>query len=178
VLVMASLNLKRGRDLVERYGFTKATALVKGGERRQDSVRLGLEALGGCDYVAVHDGARPLVTPELIARGLEAARETGAAAPAIPIADTVKEAGPNGIVLRTLDRSRLWAVQTPQVFRYDLLLRAHREITADVTDDAAMVEALGEPVRLFEGSRANIKVTTVEDLTLIEALTAAPIKQA
>ena len=178
VLVMASLNLKRGRDLVERYGFTKATALVKGGERRQDSVRLGLEALGGCDYVAVHDGARPLVTPELIARGLEAARETGAAAPAIPIADTVKEAGPNGIVLRTLDRSRLWAVQTPQVFRYELLLRAHREITADVTDDAAMVEALGEPVRLFEGSRANIKVTTVEDLTLIKALTAAPIKQA
>ena len=178
VLVMAPLNLKRGRDLVERYGFTKATALVKGGERRQDSVRLGLEALGGCDYVAVHDGARPLVTPELIARGLEAARETGAAAPAIPIADTVKEAGPNGIVLRTLDRSRLWAVQTPQVFRYDLLLRAHREITADVTDDAAMVEALGEPVRLFEGSRANIKVTTVEDLTLIKALTAAPIKQA
>ena len=178
VLVMAPLNLKRGRDLVERYGFTKATALVKGGERRQDSVRLGLEALGGCDYVAVHDGARPLVTPELIARGLEAARETGAAAPAIPIADTVKEAGPNGIVLRTLDRSRLWAVQTPQVFRYELLLRAHREITADVTDDAAMVEALGEPVRLFEGSRANIKVTTVEDLTLIEALTAAPIKQA
>jgi 2-C-methyl-D-erythritol 4-phosphate cytidylyltransferase len=178
VLVMAPLNLKRGRDLVERYGFTKATALVKGGERRQDSVRLGLEALGGCDYVAVHDGARPLVTPELIARGLEAARETGAAAPALPIADTVKEAGPNGIVLRTLDRSRLWAVQTPQVFRYELLLRAHREITADVTDDAAMVEALGEPVRLFEGSRANIKVTTVEDLTLIKALTAAPIKQA
>ena len=178
VLVMAPLNLKRGRDLVERYGFTKAIALVKGGERRQDSVRLGLEALGGCDYVAVHDGARPLVTPELIARGLEAARETGAAAPALPIADTVKEAGPNGIVLRTLDRSRLWAVQTPQVFRYELLLRAHREITADVTDDAAMVEALGEPVRLFEGSRANIKVTTVEDLTLIKALTAAPIKQA
>src|SRR5438093_6051716 len=178
VLVMAPLNLKRGRELVERYAFTKVTALVKGGERRQDSVRLGLEALGECEYVAVHDGARPLVTAELIEGGLEAARETGAAAPAIPIADTVKEVGPDGIVLRTLDRSRLWAVQTPQVFRYDLLLRAHREITADVTDDAAMVEALGEPVRLVEGSRANIKVTTVEDLTLIEALTAAPIKQA
>src|SRR5256712_848555 len=146
VLVMAPLNLKRGRDLVERYGFTKATALVKGGERRQDSVRLGLEALGGCDYVAVHDGARPLVTPELIARGLEAARETGAAAPALPIADTVKEAGPNGIVLRTLDRSRLWAVQTPQVFRYELLLRAHREITAGVAGAAATGGAVGGPV--------------------------------
>ena len=126
---------------------------MKGGERRQDSVRAGLEALGACDYVAVHDGARPLVTPELIERGLEAARETGAAAPAVPLADTVKEAGADGIVVRTLDRSRLWAVQTPQVFRYELLMRAHREVTADVTDDAAMVEALGEPVRLFEGAR-------------------------
>src|SRR2546426_9900381 len=170
VLVMAPLNLKRGRDLVERYGFTKATALVKGGERRQDSVRLGLEALGGCDYVAVHDGARPLVTPELIARGLEAARETGAAAPALPIADTVKEAGPNGIVLRTLDRSRLWAVQTPQVFRYELLARAHRDVTVDVTDDAAMVEALGVTVRLFAGDRRNMKVTTAEDLRLVGGL--------
>jgi len=170
VVVMAPLNLKRGRELVERYGFAKAATLVKGGERRQDSVRLGLEALGECEYVAVHDGARPLVTAELISRGLDAARETGAAAPALPIADTVKEAGPDGIVLRTLDRSRLWAVQTPQVCRYELLLRAHREISADVTDDAAIVEALGERVRLFEGSRANVKVTTVEDLELVAAL--------
>ena len=173
VVVMASLNLKRGRELVERYGFSKAAALVKGGERRQDSVRLGLEALGACDYVAVHDGARPLVTIELIERGLEAARETGAAAPAVPLADTVKEAGPDGMVVRTLDRSRLWAVQTPQVFRYDLLMRAHREVTADVTDDAAMVEALGEPVRLFEGARRNVKVTTAEDLEMVEALLAS-----
>ena len=170
VLVMAPLNLKRGRELVERYRFTKAISLVKGGERRQDSVRHGLEALGECDYVAVHDGARPLVTPELIERGLESARETGAAAPAVRIADTVKEAGPDGIVVRTLDRSSLWAVQTPQVFRCELLLRAHREVTADVTDDAAIVEALGERVRLFEGSRTNLKVTTAEDLRLVEML--------
>ena len=170
VVVMAPLNLKRGRELAERCGFTKVSALVKGGERRQDSVRLGLEALGECEYVAVHDGARPLATAELIEGGLEAARETGAAAPAIPIADTVKEVGPDGIVLRTLDRSRLWAVQTPQVFRYDLLLRAHQEVAADVTDDAAMAEALGERVRLFEGFRANVKVTTAEDLELVQAL--------
>ncbi len=157
VVVMASLNLKRGRELVERFGYSKASALVKGGERRQDSVQAGLEALGGCDYVAVHDGARPLVTAELIERGLAAARETGAAAPAVPLADTVKEAGADGLAVRTLDRSRLWAVQTPQVFRYDLLMRAHREVTGEVTDDAAMVEALGEPVRLFEGSRRNLR---------------------
>lgn len=170
VVVIAPLNLKRGRELVERHALSKVTVLVKGGSRRQDSVGLGLEALGSCDYVAVHDGARPLVTPELIERGLEAARETGAAAPAVPLADTVKEAGPDGVVLRTLDRSRLWAVQTPQVLRYELLVRAHREITEDVTDDAAMVEALGERVRLFEGSRRNVKVTTGEDLEVVEAL--------
>jgi len=173
VLVLSEPNLERGNDLVKRYGFTKVVAISPGGERRQDSVRLGLEALGECDYVAVHDGARPLVTPELIERGIEAARETGAAAPALPLADTVKEAGPNGIVLRTLARSRLWAVQTPQVFRYDLLLRAHREITVDVTDDSAMVEALGAPVRLFEGERRNVKVTTAEDLRVVEALLVA-----
>ena len=178
ILVMAPLNLKRGRELVERYGFTKATALLKGGERRQDSVRLGLEALGECDYVAVHDGARPLVTSELIERGREAARETGAAAPAVPIADTVKEAGPDRVVVRTVERSRLWAVQTPQVFRYELLVRAHREVTEDVTDDAAMVEALGGRVRLFEGDRRNVKVTTVEDLESVRALVIARIEVA
>lgn len=170
VLVLSEPDLARGRDLVKRYGLTKVTAICPGGPRRQDSVRLGLEALGSCDYVAVHDGARPLVTPELIERALTAARETGAAAPAVPLADTVKEAGPEGLVVRTLDRSRLWAVQTTQAFRYDLLLRAHREVKADVTDDAAMVEALGALVRLFEGSRTNLKVTTAEDLVLVEAL--------
>ncbi len=176
ILVMAPMNLKRGRELVERYGFTKVAMLVRGGERRQDSVRLGLEALGECDYVAVHDGARPLVTSELIERGREAARETGAAAPAVPIADTVKEAGPDRVVVRTVERSRLWAVQTPQVFRYELLVRAHREVTEDVTDDAAMVEALGGRVRLFEGDRRNVKVTTVEDLESVRALVIARIE--
>jgi len=178
VVVMASLNLKRGREVVERFGYSKASALVKGGERRQDSVRAGLEALGGCDYVTVHDGARPLVTAELIERGLAAARETGAAAPAVPLTDTVKEAGADGLAVRTLDRSRLWAVQTPQVFRYDLLMRAHREITGEVTDDAAMVEALREPVRLFEGDRRNLKVTTADDLEVVEALLGSGVRAA
>lgn len=178
VLVLSPANLERGRQLVQTHGLDKVSEICSGGPRRQDSVRLGLQALGACQWVAVHDGARPLVTPDLILRGLEAARDTGAAVPALPLADTVKEArperrrraGPDPLVRRTLDRGRLWAVQTPQIFRYDLLLRAHREVTADVTDDAAMLEALGLPVRLFQGSRRNIKVTTPEDLRLAEAI--------
>jgi len=170
VLVLSPENLDRGHALVKRYAFTKVSAVVAGGARRQDSVRLGLEALGPCDYVAVHDGARPLVTPDLIERGIQAAREIGAAIPAVPIADTVKEAGPNGLVLRTLKRSHLWAVQTPQVFRYELLLRAHRVMSADVTDDAAMVEGLGERVRLFPGEPWTIKVTLPENLAMVRGL--------
>lgn len=168
-LVVSATNLQRGRQLVAEYGIDKLSAVCEGGRRRQDSVRLGLEALGECDWVLVHDGARLLVRP-CISEGLEAARETGAAVPAVPIADTVKEAGPDGTVGRTLDRSRIQAVQTPQAFRHDLLLRAHEEVSADVTDDAAMLEALGLPVRLYPGSALNIKVTTPEDLRTAEAL--------
>lgn len=170
VLVVAADRLDDGRALASQRGLTKVTAIVEGGPRRQDSVRLGLDALGACDYVLVHDGPRPFVTAELIERGLAAARETGAAVPAVPVTETVKEAGPEGLVVRTLDRGRLWAVQTPQVFRYDLLMRAHREITTDVTDDASMLEALGLPVQLYEGSRTNMKITTPEDLLLGGAL--------
>ena len=178
VLVLAAENVERGQALARAQGFSKVCAVVPGGKRRQDSVRIGLEALGGCEYVAVHDGGRPLVSVELIERGLEAARESSAAVPALPTVDTVKEAGGDGLVVRTLDRSRLWATQTPQVFRYDLLARAHREIRSDpsaslragYTDDASMLEALGVPVRLFPGERRNIKVTTPEDLELVRAL--------
>ena len=182
VLVLSAANLQRGRDLVADYGIGKVSTVCRGGPRRQDSVRLGMEALsasGGCEWVLVHDGARLLVEP-VISRGLEAAQETGAAVPAIPIADTVKVAGPDGAVESTLDRSRVWAAQTPQVFRYDLLLRAHREVKDDITDDAAMLEALGLPVKLYPGSPLNIKVTSPEDLRLAEALlqgAQAPVSQ-
>jgi 2-C-methyl-D-erythritol 4-phosphate cytidylyltransferase len=169
VLVLSSGNLQRGREVAAQHGIDKLSAVCSGGPRRQDSVRLGLEALGPCDWVLVHDGARLLVEPA-ISEGLAAARETGAAVPAVPIPDTVKTAGPDGIVDSTVDRSRLWAVQTPQVFRYDLLLRAHREVSADVTDDASMLEALGLPVKLFPGSPLNMKVTSPRDLRTAEAL--------
>jgi 2-C-methyl-D-erythritol 4-phosphate cytidylyltransferase len=170
VLVVSEENLALGQELVRDHAFSKVAAVVPGGERRQDSVRLGVEALGECDYVAIHDGARPLVDARLIARGLEAMRETGAAVPAVPLADTVKEVGRDALVVRTVDRTRLWAVQTPQFFRCDLLLRAHGEHPDAVTDDAALLEAMGLPVKIFPGDKRNIKVTTPEDLELVRAL--------
>jgi 2-C-methyl-D-erythritol 4-phosphate cytidylyltransferase len=169
-LVLSEQNLERGRALVKDQKFTKVMELCTGGRRRQDSVLCGLESLGPCDWVIVHDGGRPLVRPDIISRGLEEARETGAAVPGIPVTDTVKEVDENGCVLRTLDRARLWSIQTPQVFRYDLLMRAHREVTDAVTDDAAMLEALGLPVKVYEGSRRNLKITTLQDLRFAEAL--------
>lgn len=172
VLVLAPENMERGRELVAEAGFSKVAAVCQGGERRQDSVRNGLEALASCQWVVVHDGARPLVTIELIERGLEAAKETGAAIAALPIGDTVKEVEPPDLIGRTLARGRLWAAQTPQVFRYDILREAHQRAQGEATDDAALVEKLGYQVKVFEGSPRNIKVTTVTDLALVEVLLA------
>ena len=172
VLVVAEHAVERARELAQREGFDKLRAIVAGGERRQDSVRAGLDALRGCDWVAIHDGARPLVAPELIERGIAEARGTGAACCALPAPDTVKEAGEGRTIIRTLDRTRLWLAQTPQVFRYDLLVNAHATFEGDATDDAAMIEAQGGQVQLFPGARRNLKVTTQEDLELVKALLA------
>ncbi len=173
VLVVSERNRRRAAALVESGGYTKVQAVCLGGERRQDSVRAGLAVLSGVrpdDWVVVHDGARPLVTSSLIEQGLAAARETGAAACALPAQDTVKEADEQGLVRETLDRGRLWLVQTPQVFRYDVLREAHERARGDFTDDASLVEALGHRVRLYMGSQRNLKVTTPVDLALAEAL--------
>ena len=172
VLVVAGPLLAEMSRLVDQQGWQKAQTVTVGGPRRQDSVVLGLRVLAPCEWVVVHDGARPLVHPDLIAKGLEVAADGGAAIAAVPVKDTVKVVGTEGQVQATLDRSTLWQAQTPQVFRRDLLERAHREVAEDVTDDAAMVEGLGMPVRVFLGSYENIKVTTPEDLLMAEALLA------
>lgn len=169
VVVLSDTNFKRGRAMLDEQRFTKIVGVCTGGARRQDSVHCGLQTLGRVDWVAVHDGGRPLIRPGMIARGLGAARETGASVPVVPLVDTIKEISDNDIVLRTLARTRLRAAQTPQCFRYDLLLRAHKEITEDVTDDAAMMEKLGVAVKAYEGRRRNIKITTPDDLALAEA---------
>jgi 2-C-methyl-D-erythritol 4-phosphate cytidylyltransferase len=133
-------------------------------------VLAGLEALSACDWVVIHDAARPLVTGELIEWGLAHAQETGASCCALSVRDTVKESREEGYVIRTLDRARLWLAQTPQSFRYDVLMQAHRHAEGDATDDAQLVEALGIDVRLYQGSSTNIKVTTQDDLALVQAL--------
>ncbi len=169
VVVGAKERLESLKDIAA--GVTsKVMAVVAGGERRRDSVRCGLEAAGDCDYVVVHDGARPLVTPELIEAVLAGARESGAALCAVPVTDTVKRADERGFVYGTLQRAGLFLAQTPQAFRRDLLLRAHGEVVGDMTDDASMVEVLGEAVKIVPGSQRNVKVTTPDDLELVEAL--------
>ncbi len=163
---------KRNRDAVaalrEANRWRKTLPPVLGGARRQDSVRAGLEALPeDCGWIVVHDGARPFVTPALIEAGIEAAHPTGAAVAVVPAFDTVKRVAPDGSVAETLDRAELRMAQTPQVFRRDILERAHAEVADDATDDAAMAERVGVEVRTFPGSRENIKITTAEDLGVV-----------
>ena len=171
VLVVAPDAVSRAEALVREWRFTNVVAIVPGGAQRQDSVRAGIDAARGAAIVAVHDGARPLVTPDLIERGVALARAYGAAVCAAPSRDTVKQAyGDPPVVRATLERSAAWLAQTPQVFDRDLLLRAHEAATSNVTDDAALVEALGHDVRLYEGAYWNLKVTAPEDLVVAEAL--------
>ncbi len=172
VLVVASDSVEKAQLLVSEMGLCKVSAVCAGGATRRESVLAGLRAApDGSEITLVHDGARPCVRTELIARGVAAAREHGAAVPAVPVQDTIKEAGRDGRVVATPDRSRLYAAQTPQAFRTELLKRAHAEAPADLLlDDASLVEALGEPVHLFEGDAGNIKVTTPPDVAIVEAI--------
>ena len=154
-------------------GYDKVTAVVKGGSSRQESVELGLGALSkAVKLAAIHDGARPLVTYEVIDRAIRAANTYSAAAPGIPVKDTVKTVE-GGVVLNTPDRSKLRAIQTPQVFDMDLLkgaLKKARLDKAEVTDDCSAVERLGMKVKIVEGDERNIKVSTPMDLKIAEML--------
>jgi 2-C-methyl-D-erythritol 4-phosphate cytidylyltransferase/2-C-methyl-D-erythritol 2,4-cyclodiphosphate synthase len=170
VIVLAKDKVSDGLDLAKKYHWSKVVAICPGGTRRQDSVSEGLNRLGKVDWVLIHDGARPCVTQDIIERGLEAARESGAAIPAMPVADTIKVVSSDSYVKDTPPREKLWAVQTPQVFRFDIISEAHRKAKGNVTDDASMVESLGHKVKIFKGSYTNIKVTTPEDLIIAEAI--------
>ena len=170
VVVVNIQSLEKCRQLVTGQAWSKVVDVCPGGERRQDSVAAGLSRLGDCHWVVIHDGARPLVTEDLIRHGLAEAQETGAAVAAIPVTDTIKVAGDDRLVQHTPPRHNLWAVQTPQVFRFDIITEAYRRVKAEVTDDASLVEESGYKVKLYMGNYDNIKVTTPDDLALAEVL--------
>ncbi len=162
------------QELARQSGFLKPFRLVAGGAERQDSVWNGLEALSPeSDIVAIQDAARPCTSEALIAGTIEAARETGAAVAAQAVTDTIKESADGRLVARTVDRARLWSVQTPQTFRVEVIRRALAEVRRrglSVTDDTAGCELIGQPVRLVVSTGPNPKVTRPDDLPYVELL--------
>jgi 2-C-methyl-D-erythritol 4-phosphate cytidylyltransferase len=158
------------RGLVQVFGCAKVRKVIAGGATRQASVQKGLAELGDdVDIVAIHDGARPCVTSRIIEDTVRSVQSHGSGVAAVKVVDTIKEVERNMVVTKTVDRSKLWAVQTPQSFRLDLINKAYKEVGKKklmVTDEASAVEALGEKVYLVPASSSNIKITAPEDLTL------------
>ena len=169
------------KEIVEKYGFTKVSHIVTGGKERYHSVFCGLQALTDCDYVFIHDGARPFVTEQILERAYETVQKEHACVVGMPVKDTIKLADENGFAKETPRRDLLWMIQTPQVFSYALVKSAYasflereQELLAQgikMTDDAMVVETFTDTgIRLVEGSYENIKITTPEDLRIAEAL--------
>ncbi|KAB2951455.1 2-C-methyl-D-erythritol 2,4-cyclodiphosphate synthase [Heliorestis acidaminivorans] len=167
------------QGLIEGSGWSERILLVEGGSERIDSVQRGLEALDGkgCQWVAVHDGARPLFSAQLLTRCIEKAKEKGSAVAAVPVKDTIKEVSSDGMVINTPDRSSLFSIQTPQVFKYQELVKAYQVLESMSnsshplpTDDAMVMEMTGQQVFLAPGDYENIKITTPEDMIMAEAI--------
>ena len=175
VIVLSEQGFGQGQEVLTARGWSVGWNLCIGGARRQDSVRAGLERLGKVEWVIIHDAARPCVDRAIIYRGLEAATKTGAAVAAIPVTDTIKSVGEEGQVVQTLNRSTLWSIQTPQVFRRSLLEASIAESGADATDEATILERMGHTVQIFQGDVGNIKVTTPQDLAIAEAILASRV---
>ena len=173
VLVVRKDQQTAAKALAKMFGISKLRGIVPGGKERQDSVMAGLKAMDpDTRTVVVHDGARPCVKGELISEVVKAAKRCGAAIAGQRIRDTVKTVGKGSVVTETLDRSVLWAAQTPQAFSATLLRKAYESAAAagkTVTDDASAVELLGEPVKVIETNAVNIKITTAEDLCIAAA---------
>ncbi len=170
VIVASDSNISNITAIAAQRNWRKLKKVVEGGLRRQDSVRKGLEAIGNCDWIIVHDAARPFISIEMLDRGMILAQSVKCTVAAYPAVDTLKRSLQTGIIASTIDRSNLYFVQTPQIFQKNILEKAHSEIKQDVTDDASMIEIMGESVCIFEGSRWNFKITFNEDLEAAEAL--------
>lgn len=159
--------------VVDKFGYGKVKKIVCGGKERQDSVFLGLAACPqSTTTVAIHDAVRPLISPKKISESVKLCKEKKAVVVAVPPKDTIKR-GEKGLVVTTLDRDKLWLIQTPQVFEYKLILDAHQKAQTEGfvgTDDSILVERLGKEVTILEGEYENIKITTAEDLAITETL--------
>ena len=169
------------REIVEKYGFTKVKYIVAGGRERYHSVAAGISCFASYSYLFIHDGARPMVTEEILKRALLCVKEHDACVVGMPVKDTIKIADEKGRIACTPDRNLVWMVQTPQVFKLSLIKEAYGRLIKEektlikqginITDDAMVVESLtGHPVKLVKGSYENIKITTPEDLKIAESL--------
>ena len=174
ILVVRSDRRAEFQKVVDVFGFAKVRRLVDGGSERHFSVWNGISQLSKeCEIVAVHDAARPLISPELIGRSVTLARECGAVSLAAPIVETLKRADLEHNVIGSVDRSGLWAMQTPQVFRFDWLIEAYKRIVdsgRSVTDEVSALQESGYPVRLLQNTDWNIKITFPRDLDLAEKM--------
>ena len=165
-------------DIVQKYNFTKVTQVVPGGKERYHSVLNGINAAGECDYIFIHDGARPMVTEDILQRGFEAVQKYDACVIGMPSKDTVKIADENAMVAATPNRNLVWNIQTPQIFKYSLIKEAYNDVVKRedelkkkgivITDDAMILEEYSNhPVKLVEGSYENIKITTMSDIDFV-----------
>jgi len=168
ILVVPAADLEFCKELINEYSIGKILCIVSGGETRGASVYNGLQAVPvDSEFVVVHDGARPFLSQKVLEDVLAAAEAEGAAIAAVPVKDTIKQANPDGLVQKTLERSLLWSVQTPQVFRKEILLECYKRALGDKlqgTDDAFILETYGYPVKVVPGDYKNMKITTKEDL--------------
>lgn len=162
------------KEIIKKYGFTKVTKIVKGGKERQDSIYNGILALSDkSDIVLTHDGARPFLREELILKGINGAIEFGACVIGVPVKDTIKVINENNQVHHTPNRALLWAAQTPQCFKTDILKKGYEYASKEsiiATDDSSLVEKYGHPVKMIMGSYDNIKITTPDDLIIAESI--------
>ncbi len=170
VLVLPKTSLEKGKELVGKYGYKKVEKVCEGGDTRQRSVSNGLKEVGECDFVEVHDGARPCVSIEVIEKGIEEAMREGIAIAASPVYDTIKHVDEKSMVKQTLDRSELRAIHTPQVFRSEIIRKIYENPPIEATDDAGLAEKLGYPVKVYEDAKENIKITTIGDLAIAETI--------
>jgi 2-C-methyl-D-erythritol 4-phosphate cytidylyltransferase len=172
ILVINEAEREQFNEILKRFSIKKVISMVSGGTERQHSVYNGLKKVKNSDIVLIHDGARPFITVEKIHELVQAAKEHGAAVVAVPVKDTIKR-GIDGYVHETVERSSLWAVQTPQAFHVSLVLEAHERASLEGyigTDDASLVERMGKQVKIVEGDYRNIKLTTPDDLLFAQAI--------